>query len=104
MNDNILRVLTEHSDFVPLKKEEVSPEEAYSDTNPSTLKPGYTRTFINYEEKFLRYNCSDDDVVAAQLKLSFELLDTTKKIHFWVKFWSILLLVLLAITILLILL
>ena len=81
MNDNILRILTEHSDFIPLKKERVSPEEAYSDTDPAVLKPGYTRTFLNYEEKCLRYDCTDDDVTAAQLKLSFELLNTTKKIH-----------------------
>lgn len=101
MNENILRILTERPGFIPLKKEEVSPEEAYTDTNSSALKPGYTRTFINYQEKCLRYDCTDDDVVAAQLKLSFELLDTTKRIHFWIKFWSILLLVLLAITILL---
>ena len=104
MNDNILRILTEHSGFIPLKGEEVSPQEAYSDTKPGQLKPGYTRTFINYEEKCLRYDCTDDDVTAAQLKLSFELLDTTKNIHFWVKFWSILLLVLLGIYILLMLL
>ena len=104
MNDNILRILTEHSDFIPLKKDHVSPEEAYSDTDPAVLKPGYTRTFLNYEEKFLRYDCTDDDVTAAQLKLSFELLNTTKKIHFWVKLWSILLLVLLGIYVLIMLL
>ena len=104
MNDNILRILTEHSDFIPLKKEHVSLEEAYSDTDPAVLKPGYTRTFLNYEEKCLRYDCTDDDVTAAQLKLSFELLNTTKKIHFWVKLWSILLLVLLGIYVLIMLL
>ena len=100
MNDNILRILTEHSDFIPLKKVAVPPQEAYSDADPTQLKPGYTKAFINYEEKYLRYDCTDDDVTAAQLKLSFELLSTTKKIHFWVRFWSILLLVLLVIVIL----
>lgn len=100
MNDTLKKVLTEHADYIPLKKERVYKEEA---CKGDKIKPGYARMFDNMEDTYVRYDCADDDVVAAKLKIDFDILNRVKKIHFWVKLWSILLLIAIAVALLLML-